>query len=41
MTEPAVGTGATLEELRELERRYVIPTYVRSPVQFIRGSGAS
>ena len=40
MTGPAVGTWATLEELRELERRYVIPTYVRSPVQFIRGSGA-
>jgi acetylornithine/N-succinyldiaminopimelate aminotransferase len=28
-----------LEELRELEGRYAIGTYVRSPVQFVRGSG--
>jgi acetylornithine/N-succinyldiaminopimelate aminotransferase len=31
--------GATLAELQELERRYAIPTYVRSPVQFVRGQG--
>src|SRR6202012_4318542 len=30
----------TLAELQELERRYAIPTYVRNPVQFIRGDGA-
>src|ERR1700744_4067408 len=30
----------TLAELQELERRYAIPTYVRNPVQFIRGEGA-
>jgi acetylornithine/N-succinyldiaminopimelate aminotransferase len=30
----------TLAELQELERRYAIPTYVRNPVQFVRGSGA-
>jgi predicted acetylornithine/succinylornithine family transaminase len=30
---------ATLAELRLLERDYAIPTYVRNPVQFIRGSG--
>jgi acetylornithine/N-succinyldiaminopimelate aminotransferase len=30
---------ATLSELQELERRYVIPTYVRNPVHFVRGSG--
>ncbi|MBV8429861.1 MAG: aminotransferase class III-fold pyridoxal phosphate-dependent enzyme [Solirubrobacterales bacterium] len=29
----------TLSELQELERRYAIPTYVRNPVQFVRGSG--
>jgi predicted acetylornithine/succinylornithine family transaminase len=29
----------TLAELQELERRYAIPTYVRNPVQFVRGSG--
>jgi predicted acetylornithine/succinylornithine family transaminase len=31
--------GATLAELQELERRYAIPTYVRNPVQFVRGQG--
>jgi acetylornithine/N-succinyldiaminopimelate aminotransferase len=31
--------SATLSELQELERRYAVPTYVRSPVQFVRGSG--
>jgi acetylornithine/N-succinyldiaminopimelate aminotransferase len=29
----------SLAELQELERRYVIPTYVRNPVQFVRGLG--
>jgi acetylornithine/N-succinyldiaminopimelate aminotransferase len=29
----------TLTELQELERRYAIPTYLRHPVQFVRGSG--
>lgn len=32
--------GASLEQLQQLERRYAIPTYARSPVQFVRGSGA-
>jgi predicted acetylornithine/succinylornithine family transaminase len=32
--------GATLPELQQLERDYAIPTYVRNPVQFVRGSGA-
>jgi predicted acetylornithine/succinylornithine family transaminase len=37
---PAVtGAGATLAELQQLERDYAIPTYLRSPVQFVRGSG--
>src|SRR5205085_12522170 len=30
---------ASLERLQELERGYAIPTYVRNPVQFVRGSG--
>ncbi len=30
---------ASLAELQQLERRYAIPTYVRSPVHFVRGSG--
>ena len=29
----------TLAELRELERAYAIPTYLRNPVQFVRGEG--
>ena len=29
----------TLSELQELERAYAIGTYVRNPVQFVRGSG--
>jgi acetylornithine/N-succinyldiaminopimelate aminotransferase len=29
----------TLNELQELERAHVIGTYVRNPVQFVRGSG--
>jgi predicted acetylornithine/succinylornithine family transaminase len=29
----------TLERLQELERTYAIPTYVRNPVQFVRGQG--
>lgn len=33
------STGATLAELQELERRYAVPTYVRNPVQFVRGQG--
>jgi predicted acetylornithine/succinylornithine family transaminase len=30
----------SLAELQELEQRYAIPTYVRNPVQFVRGEGA-
>jgi acetylornithine/N-succinyldiaminopimelate aminotransferase len=30
----------SVAELQELERRYAIGTYVRNPVQFVRGSGA-
>jgi predicted acetylornithine/succinylornithine family transaminase len=30
----------SLTELQELERQYAIPTYVRNPVEFVRGSGA-
>jgi acetylornithine/N-succinyldiaminopimelate aminotransferase len=30
----------TLGELQQLEARYVMPTYARSPVEFIRGEGA-
>jgi acetylornithine/N-succinyldiaminopimelate aminotransferase len=30
----------TLSGLRELESRYVMPTYGRSPVEFVRGEGA-
>jgi acetylornithine/N-succinyldiaminopimelate aminotransferase len=29
----------SLAELQDLERRYAVPTYVRNPVQFVRGSG--
>ncbi len=29
----------SLAELQGLERRYAIPTYVRNPVQFVRGEG--
>ena len=32
-------TTTSLRELQELERAYVIPTYARNPVQFVRGSG--
>jgi acetylornithine/N-succinyldiaminopimelate aminotransferase len=31
--------SASLAELQQLERRYAVPTYVRSPVQFVRGRG--
>jgi predicted acetylornithine/succinylornithine family transaminase len=30
----------TLAELQQLEDRYVMPTYARSPVEFVRGEGA-
>jgi acetylornithine/N-succinyldiaminopimelate aminotransferase len=30
-----------LAELQALERRHVIPTYVRNPVEFVRGQGVS
>jgi acetylornithine/N-succinyldiaminopimelate aminotransferase len=30
----------TLAELQALEGRYAMPTYVRAPVEFVRGSGA-
>ncbi len=29
----------SLEQLRELERAYVVPTYVRNAVEFVRGEG--
>src|SRR5258707_9199154 len=29
----------SLAELQALERAYAIPTYVRNPVEFVRGSG--
>nr|MDP9277284.1 aminotransferase class III-fold pyridoxal phosphate-dependent enzyme [Actinomycetota bacterium] len=29
-----------LTALQELEQRYVIPTYRRAPVEFVRGEGA-
>jgi len=32
--------SAPLSELQDLERRYAIGTYVRNPVQFVRGAGA-
>jgi predicted acetylornithine/succinylornithine family transaminase len=31
---------ASLSHLRDLERRFAIPTYARNPVQFVRGSGS-
>ncbi|MBO0769676.1 MAG: aminotransferase class III-fold pyridoxal phosphate-dependent enzyme, partial [Solirubrobacterales bacterium] len=31
----------SLSELQELERRYAVGTYVRAPVEFVRGSGVS
>ncbi len=31
--------SASLSDLQALERSYAIPTYVRNPVQFVRGSG--
>ena len=37
----SAGRAATkLEELRELERRYLMQTYRRAPVEFVRGEGA-
>jgi acetylornithine/N-succinyldiaminopimelate aminotransferase len=30
----------SVAELQELEARYAIGTYVRNPVEFVRGSGA-
>jgi acetylornithine/N-succinyldiaminopimelate aminotransferase len=35
------ATTGSLAELQELERRYAIPTYVRNPVQFVRGAGVN
>jgi acetylornithine/N-succinyldiaminopimelate aminotransferase len=32
--------AVTLHELQELEREYLIPTYARMPVQFVRGEGS-
>jgi acetylornithine/N-succinyldiaminopimelate aminotransferase len=29
----------SLAELQELERRYAVPTYLRNPVEFVRGQG--
>ncbi len=31
----------SLDELRQLERDFVIPTYARNPVQFVRGQGCT
>ena len=35
-----VRPGSSLNGLRELERRYALPTYPRAPVEFVRGEGA-
>ena len=32
--------SATVAQLRELESEFAMPTYVRAPVQFVRGDGA-
>ena len=32
--------GASLDELRELEQAWVVPSYARLPVAFVRGEGA-
>jgi acetylornithine/N-succinyldiaminopimelate aminotransferase len=37
----AGGGHASLAELQALERDHAIPTYVRAPVAFVRGSGCS
>jgi acetylornithine/N-succinyldiaminopimelate aminotransferase len=36
----AGGTARSLGDLRELERRYLMQTYRRAPVEFVRGEGA-
>jgi acetylornithine/N-succinyldiaminopimelate aminotransferase len=36
---PTTPPRASLERLQQLERDYAVPTYVRNPVQFVRGSG--
>jgi predicted acetylornithine/succinylornithine family transaminase len=36
----ARGAATKLDELRELERRYLMQTYRRAPVEFVRGEGA-
>ena len=38
MNDAAQGSVAAL---RELERRYAMPTYPRAPVEFVRGEGAT
>jgi acetylornithine/N-succinyldiaminopimelate aminotransferase len=35
-----VTASTGLEALQELERRYLMPTYKRAPVEFVRGEGA-
>jgi acetylornithine/N-succinyldiaminopimelate aminotransferase len=40
MSDAPTITGTSLQLLQQLEQRYAIPTYARSPVQFVRGSGA-
>ena len=36
---PAPAPASSLSRLQELERDYAIPTYVRNPVEFVRGAG--
>lgn len=35
-----LGVDVNLAELQQLERRYLMPTYRRAPVAFVRGEGA-
>src|SRR5215471_13691001 len=35
-----LGRAMTLADLQALEREHVIGTYVRNPVEFVRGDGA-
>lgn len=41
MEEPTSTTPFTLEHARELESQYVMPTYARNPVMFVRGKGST
>src|SRR5262249_38752058 len=41
LKEDAASEVTTIEHIRQIESQYLMPTYARSPVLFVRGKGST